>query len=115
MRVEMLIVPDCPNGPVLKERLELVLAGRTDVELAEHVVEGQAEAERRGMHGSPTLLVDGRDPFAEPDAPATVSCRLYRSADGRIGGAPSMEELRRVLGIPGTGTGGADRAAGRAG
>ncbi|WP_432008839.1 alkylmercury lyase family protein [Streptomyces bacillaris] len=111
MRVEMLIVPDCPNGPVLRERLELVLAGRTDVELAEHVVGDQAEAERRGMHGSPTLLVDGRDPFAEPDAPAAVSCRLYRGADGRIGGAPSVEELRRVLGVPG----GADRAAGRAG
>ncbi|MFJ7779260.1 organomercurial lyase [Streptomyces yangpuensis] len=113
MRVEMLIVPDCPNGPVLKERLELVLACRTDVELAEHVIDDQAEAERRGMHGSPTLLVNGRDPFAEPDSPATVSCRLYRGADGRIGGAPSIEELRRVLGT--SGTAGADRAAGRAG
>ncbi len=113
MRVEMLIVPDCPNGPVLKERLELALAGRTDVELTEHVVDDQSEAERRGMHGSPTLLVDGRDPFAAPDTPASVSCRLYRSADGRIGGAPSVEELRRVFGA--TATTGADRAAGRAG
>ncbi|MFB9485329.1 alkylmercury lyase family protein [Streptomyces filamentosus] len=113
MRVEMLIVPDCPNGPVLKERLELALAGRTDVELAERVVADPAEAERRGMHGSPTLLVDGRDPFAEPGTAATISCRLYAGADGRIGGAPSVEELRRVLGTPATG--GADRAAGRAG
>ncbi|GAA2690588.1 alkylmercury lyase family protein [Streptomyces lunalinharesii] len=109
MRVEMLTVPDCPNGPVLKERLALVLAGRTDVELAEHVVDDQAEAERRGMHGSPTLLVDGRDPFAGPDTAASVSCRLYRGADGRAGGAPAVEALRRVLGT------GADRAAGRSG
>lgn len=113
MRVEMLIVPDCPNSPVLRERLALALAGRTDVEVAEHVVDGQAEAEHRGMHGSPTLLVEGRDPFAAPGAPASMSCRLYRSADGRVGGAPSVEELRRVLGTPATG--GADRAAGRAG
>ncbi|GHG22401.1 alkylmercury lyase family protein [Streptomyces filamentosus] len=113
MRVEMLIVPDCPNGPVLKERLELALAGRTDVELAERVVADPAEAERRGMHGSPTLLVDGRDPFAEPGTAATISCRLYVGANGRIGGAPSVEELRRVLGTPATG--GAGRAAGRAG
>ncbi|MFJ5117394.1 alkylmercury lyase [Kitasatospora sp. NPDC088548] len=113
MRVEMLLVPDCPNGPVLKERLALALAGRSDVEVAEHVVEDQAEAERRGMHGSPTLLVDGRDPFAAPGTAASVSCRLHRGADGRIGGAPSVEELRQVLGT--TATAGADRPPGRTG
>ncbi|WP_435229515.1 organomercurial lyase [Streptomyces sp. Tue6028] len=113
MQVEMLTVPDCPNGPVLRERLTLALAGRTDVELAEHVIDDQAEAEQRGMHGSPTLLVDGRDPFAAPGGAISVSCRLYRGVDGRVGGAPSVEELRQVLGTPDTG--GADRAAGRAG
>ncbi|MEU1404822.1 alkylmercury lyase family protein [Streptomyces sp. NPDC005728] len=113
MRVEMLTVPDCPNGPVLRERLALALAGHTDAEVTEHVVDDQAEAEQRGMHGSPTLLVDGRDPFAAPGTAASVSCRLYRGTDGRLGGAPSVEELRRVLGTPTTG--GADRAAGRAG
>ncbi|WP_224281255.1 alkylmercury lyase family protein [Streptomyces sp. LS1784] len=113
MRVEMLIVPHCPNGPVLRERLELALGGRTDVELAEHVVDDQAQAERWGMHGSPTLLVDGRDPFAEPGTAASVSCRLYRGADGRIDGAPAVEELQRMLGT--AATGGADRAAGRSG
>ncbi|MFE7358241.1 alkylmercury lyase family protein [Streptomyces sp. NPDC057543] len=113
MHVEMLTVPDCPNGPVLRERLTLALAGRTDVELTEHLVDDQAEAERRGMHGSPTMLVDGRDPFAAPGAAASVSCRLYRGTDGRVGGAPSVEELRRVLGTPVTGD--ADRAADRAG
>ncbi|ANP57093.1 hypothetical protein J2Z21_003503 [Streptomyces griseochromogenes] len=113
MYVEMLTVPDCPNGPMLRERLTHALAGRTDVELTEHVVDDQTEAERRGMHGSPTLLVDGRDPFAVPGTAASVSCRLYRGTDGRVGGAPSVEELRRVLATPATG--GADRAAGRAG
>ncbi|MEY9936759.1 organomercurial lyase [Streptacidiphilus sp. MAP5-3] len=49
------------------------------------------------MHGSPTLLVDGRDPFAAPGTAATVSCRLYRSADGRVDGAPSVEALRQIL------------------
>ncbi|MCY0940481.1 hypothetical protein [Streptomyces antarcticus] len=107
MRVEMLTVPDCPNGPVLKERLALVLPGRTGVELTEHVVGDQEEAERRGMHGSPTLLVDGRDPFAGPDTAASVSCRLYRGTDGPAGGVPGIEELRHVFGT--TGTTGADR------
>ncbi|MGW1073025.1 hypothetical protein [Streptomyces sp. NPDC002537] len=112
MRVEMLTVPDCPNGPVLRERLALALAGRTDVEFTEHVVDDQAEAERRGMHGSPTLLVDGHDPFAAPGAAASVSCRLYRGADGRVDGAPSIEELRRVLDAPATGGAARDRVRG---
>ncbi|MER7185476.1 alkylmercury lyase family protein [Streptomyces hyaluromycini] len=113
MRVEMLTVPDCPNGLVLKERLVLALAGRRDVELTEHVVDVQAEAERRNMHGSPTLLVDGCDPFAVPGTAAGLSCRLYRMADGRIDGAPSVEELRQILDV--NATIGAERAAGRAG
>lgn len=79
MRVEMMTVPDCPNGPVLKERLVLALAGRTDVELTEHVVDDQAEAEHRGMYGSPTLLVDGRDPFAAPGTEAACPAALPRS------------------------------------
>jgi hypothetical protein len=49
------------------------------------------------MHGSPTLLVDGSDPFAAPGEPPSLSCRLYRDASGRIGPVPSVEELRRAL------------------
>jgi len=32
-----------------------------------------------------------------PGQPPSVSCRLYRDASGRADGAPSVEELRRVL------------------
>ncbi|WP_324618442.1 organomercurial lyase [Streptomyces sp. XY413] len=45
------------------------------------------------MTGSPTLLLDGIDPFAVAGAPASVSCRLYRDADG----APSIRALRQAL------------------
>ncbi|GAA1221949.1 hypothetical protein GCM10009665_10150 [Kitasatospora nipponensis] len=100
MRVEMLTVPDCPNGPLLEARLAVVLAGCSGVELLRHVVEDQEDAERRRMHGSPTLLIDGRDPFAAPGTAASVSCRLYRTPEGRIDGAPSIEELRRAVDAP---------------
>jgi hypothetical protein len=113
MRVRMLTVPDCPNGPVLAERLGVVLAERGDVELVERVVTTQAEAVQWGMHGSPTLLVDGRDPFADPGTPASLGCRLYRSPDGRRQPVPSVEQLRRVLDH--LATDGVGRALGRAG
>jgi hypothetical protein len=97
MRIDVLTVSDCPNRPVMTERLESVLAGRTGVAISHVVVDDEAEAVRLGMHGSPTLLIDGVDPFAEPGELASVSCRLYRDADGRASGAPSVDELRRVL------------------
>jgi hypothetical protein len=49
------------------------------------------------MTGSPTLLIDGHDPFAEPGSAASLSCRLYRDESGRIVGAPSVAQLRRAL------------------
>lgn len=100
MRVTVLAVPGCPNAALLDERLAQVLEGRNDVSVSRQVIEDEREAARQGMHGSPTILVDGTDPFAEPGQSATVSCRLYRDSDGRAGGAPSVSQLRRVIGGP---------------
>lgn len=97
MRIEVLTVPDCPNGPVLAERLARVLGDDSGVQVVQRTVADPDEAARRGMHGSPTLLIDGQDPLADPDTPPSLSCRLYRSADGRQQGAPSVEDLRRLL------------------
>ncbi|MBT2476833.1 alkylmercury lyase family protein [Streptomyces sp. ISL-94] len=97
MRVEVLAVADCPNGPLLEDRLAQALDGRPDCQVERHVVGDEADAARRGMHGSPTLLIDGSDPFAAPGTPTSFACRLYRDHDGTIGGAPSVEDLRRVL------------------
>lgn len=98
MRITILAVPDCPNVPVVRERITAALAGRSaEVELVE--VREEAEAARRGMTGSPTVLLDGIDPFAMTGAPASVSCRLYRDANGRTDGAPSIQALRQALGI----------------
>lgn len=100
MRVVVLAVPGCPNATLLDERLAQVLDGRRDVSVTHQVIEDQQEAARQGMLGSPTILVDGRDPFAEPGQAPTVSCRLYRDPDGRVDGAPSVSQLREVIGEP---------------
>jgi hypothetical protein len=97
MHLMVLAVPDCPNVMLLEERLAQVLEGRRDVSVSRHVIDGEQEAARRGMHGSPTILVDGTDPFAEPGQPATVSCRLYRDSDGQVGGAPTASQLRQAI------------------
>jgi hypothetical protein len=49
------------------------------------------------MHGSPTLLINGVDPFAAPGTPASLSCRVYRDETGQGQGAPSLAALRMAL------------------
>jgi Alkylmercury lyase len=103
MRIMVLVVPDCPNAPVAVGRIAAALAGRpVSVELVE--VSEEAEAARLGMTGSPTILLDGVDPFAGAGAVPSVSCRIYRGPDGTPAGAPSVQDLTAALsaaGLPG--------------
>jgi hypothetical protein len=97
MQVTVLAVPDCPHLPVLDERLTEALDGLSAVTVSSRLIATEDEAARCGMHGSPTIVIDGLDPFARPGQPASVSCRLYRDSDGRTGGAPSVSQLRSAL------------------
>ena len=92
MHVTVLAVPGCPHLPVLDDRLTEALDGLPAVTVSSQLIATEEEAARCGMHGSPTILIDGLDPFAEPGQPASVSCRLYRDRDGR--------GRRRPLGQP---------------
>lgn len=95
-RVTVLTVPDCPNAPLVRERITEALQGRA-VPVQWIEVHDADEAVRQGMTGSPTLLLDGIDPFAHDGAAPSLSCRLYRHADGTTDGAPAVEDLRRAL------------------
>uniref|UniRef100_A0AAU2UVT8 Thioredoxin-like fold domain-containing protein n=1 Tax=Streptomyces sp. NBC_00003 TaxID=2903608 RepID=A0AAU2UVT8_9ACTN len=48
----------------LRQALDAV--GLSDTVFTTCVIAEQAEAERSGFTGSPTILIDGCDPFAEP-------------------------------------------------
>lgn len=54
----MLHVADCPNVPVVLERIA-VACGDFPVQVSTRLVETEAEAARLGMRGSPTVLIDG--------------------------------------------------------
>ena len=97
MTLEILQVPGCPGADLLAATLDGLLAGRARI--TRRVVTSQADAERLGMSGSPTLLADGADPFARPGQRPSVSCRLYLDEHGRRGPAPSAAQLRAALGL----------------
>ena len=97
MKLLVLHVPDCPNTAVLTERLAQLIVDRSDVVIEQRVIRDQTEAATRGMTGSPTLLVDGVDPFAVAGLAPSVSCRLYRDEHGAASGAPTVAQLRVAL------------------
>lgn len=98
MNVTLLYFEDCPNWKIADQRLATIAADHADVTVTRHRVETSEEAEQVGFHGSPSILVDGVDVFAEPGAGVGLSCRVYRTPDG-LAGAPSIEQLRVALGV----------------
>jgi hypothetical protein len=96
MELTLLTTPGCPHREVFEQRLAQALAGRA-VTIVRHEVRDAAQAQRLGLRGSPTFLIDGTDPFAAPGEPTGVWCRLYRLPDGSVDGAPSVDQLQAAL------------------
>ena len=97
LELTLLTVPDCPNAAAFEERLAAALAGRPGAVVRRREIADEQEAAEAGMRGSPTLLIDGVDPFAAPGQAPGLACRLYRDAAGRVAGTPPVEALRRAL------------------
>ena len=96
MRLQVLHVADCPNTGVLTARLHGLLTGRSDVVVEHEVIHDEREAAALGMTGSPTLLIDGTDPFGA-GRPPSMSCRVYFDESGAVAGAPSVAQLHEAL------------------
>ena len=90
----------CPNWEVLDQRLAEVVNDRSDVRAIRQLVETPEDAVRLGFHGSPTVLVDGIDPFADERTHVGLACRMFRTPAG-IAGSPTVEQLREAISGPG--------------
>jgi hypothetical protein len=88
----------CPHWKLADQRVQQVLQAlpKADVELNYQLIETPEDAERAGFRGSPTILVDGRDPFVSGYEPIGLSCRVYRTEAGPQG-APTEAQLRKVF------------------
>lgn len=95
--IELLVIPDCPNGP---ETADLISAAVADTlvqaTITRTIIENEDQARQRGFRGSPTILLNGMDPFASGDAPVALSCRLYSTPDG-LRGVPALRDLRQAI------------------
>ena len=97
MRVQLLYFDGCPHWELADGRLgEALEALGIHVDVEKILVTTPEQADEWSFRGSPSILVDGQDPFAEPDAPVGLSCRLYRTPDG-VQGSPTVDQLVQVL------------------
>jgi hypothetical protein len=93
----LLFFDDCPSWQQAQENL-VAAARRLGADLHLHLeqVETLEDAERLGFTGSPTVLIDGSDPFAPAGAGPALACRIYATPTG-LAGAPTVDQLVAVL------------------
>jgi hypothetical protein len=90
-------LPDCPNGAAAAELITVAVADtRVRAAIIRTIIDSPEQAQQRGFTGSPTILLNGSDPFARPDAPVAMSCRLYSTPEGPRG-VPALRDLRQAL------------------
>lgn len=93
--VALLYFDGCPSWQTTDQRLR-TLADDLGFTLRHLKVDTPQAAEQWDFRGSPTVLVDGRDPFDEGDESVGLACRIYRTPDGPAG-SPTLEQLRQIL------------------
>lgn len=95
MKVELLYFRGCPNWQAMAGQLDR-LANELNFTWTSVLVESPESALDLEFHGSPSLHVNGVDPFATPATPVDLACRVYRTASGPSG-TPDDDDLRRAL------------------
>ena len=97
MHIEIRYFDDCPNWQGARDLINAQLeALGLDAEIDLRRVESHEDAAELGFQGSPTIMIDGSDPFADPDAPVGLSCRVYWTDRG-MSGLPTEDQLREAL------------------
>jgi len=97
MKVELLYFDGCLHWRVLEKRFREALDLIDDPSTIEYLrVESQGEAERLRFAGSPSILLNGTDPFTSPTSAIGVSCRVYSTPDGPSG-SPTLDQLVGAL------------------
>lgn len=98
MEIVLQYVDSCPNWERTAALLTRLVDEGLDATIALELIGTHDEAMRRGFRGSPTVLINGSDPFADEDAPEGLACRVYQTEAG-LAGSPSFDQLRQAVGM----------------
>lgn len=96
MEVTLQYFDGCPNWNEADARLETLRSEGMDLVIRRQLIDSPEAAEAHRFRGSPTILINGVDPFADADAPFGLSCRVYVTEAGPAP-SPSVGQLRDAL------------------
>lgn len=95
--VTVLYFEGCPSWQTARQRLEAAAARcEIPVRVSARTVETTEDAERLGFTGSPTVLLDGQDPFWRPGLVPALACRVFPTPGG-LAGSPTVDQFVTAL------------------
>jgi hypothetical protein len=99
MTVELLWWEGCPSYPEAQAELERILREEgVEAEVTPVEIEDDEQARRERFPGSPTIRIDGQDVIPPGEGePFSLTCRVYRTRDGRISPTPDPEDVRAAV------------------
>ena len=99
MTVELLWWEGCPSHSRALEDLRRILSEEgVDAEVSRVEITDDEQARRERFPGSPTIRIDGEDIVTPPEGePFSLTCRVYRTRDGRISPFPDPEDVRAAV------------------
>lgn len=96
MRITLQYFDDCPNWQTTAAHLETLVNRGLDASIGYELIDSHESAVARGFRGSPTVLMDGIDPFAVENTPVGLACRIYPTEAG-YAGSPSLSQLQHAV------------------
>ncbi len=98
MNIEIRYFDDCPNWKIADDRVAEALheVGIEKALVTYRQVTSTDQANAIEFRGSPTIVINGVDPFATPGDAIGLACRMFRTEHG-IEGSPSIAQIRKAL------------------
>ena len=99
MTVELLWWDGCPSHPEALSELQRILREEgIEAEVSSVEIANDEQASREHFPGSPTIRIDGEDIVPPGEgAPFSLTCRVYRTRDGRYSPLPDPEDVRAAV------------------
>ncbi len=96
MIIDLMYFNGCPHWRQVLNHLESLRndPGGFEIRLVEVATPEAADAWH--FHGSPSVAINGVDPFSNPQDPVGLTCRTYESDQGMTG-SPTREQLRQAI------------------
>ena len=96
VKLTLLSFDGCPQWADADSLLAEIARERGNVVIERRIVDAPERAVESQFRGSPTILVDGVDPFADPDAPVGLSCRMFQTPAGPAGVPTKAQVLEAI-------------------